>query len=58
MTFTSNGLIQRFLDILGVTVDSATGEYIVFIISAAVVSVCIVCLMLLIFRFLVYLRKG
>lgn len=58
MTFTSNGLVQRFLDLLGVTVTSSTGQYIAFMIASAVVAVAIVCLMLLIFRLLIYLRKG
>ena len=58
MIFTADGLIQKFLDLLGVTVTTSTGQYIVFIISAAVIAVSIVCLMLLIFKFLVYLRKG
>ena len=58
MTFTADGLIQKFLNLLGVTVTTSTGQYIVFIISAAVIAVSIVCLMLLIFKFLVYLRKG
>lgn len=58
MNFTPDGLIQKFLDLLGVSVTTSTGQYIVFIISAAVIAVSIVCLMLLIFKFLVYLRKG
>lgn len=58
MTFLSDGLVQRFLDLLGVSVSSSTGQYIAFIITAAVAAVCVVSLMLLIFRFLVFLRKG
>lgn len=58
MTFVSDGLVQRFLDILGVSVNTATGQYIVFIITSAIVAITIVSLMLLFFKFLVYLRKG
>lgn len=58
MTFVSDGLVQRFLDILGVSVNTATGQYIVFIITSAIVAITIVSLMLLLFKFLVYLRKG
>lgn len=58
MTFVPDGLVQRFLDILGVSVNTSTGQYIVFTIASAIIAVTIVCLMLLIFRFLVYLRKG
>lgn len=58
MNFTPDGLIHKFLDLLGVSVTTSTGQYIVFIISSAVIAVSIVSLMLLIFKFLVYLRKG
>ena len=58
MSFTSNGLIQRFLDLLGVSIQSETGIFIAFIIVSAIVAISLVSLMLLIFKFLVFLRKG
>lgn len=58
MTFIQDGLIQQFLNLLGVNINNATGYYIAFIIASAVFAVITVCLALLIFRFLVYLRKG
>lgn len=58
MSFSSDGIIQQFLDILGVTVDTASGQYIAFTVSAAILALVIVSLLLLLFRFLVYIRKG
>lgn len=58
MIFTADGLIQRFLDLLGVSIQTSTGYYIAFVIVSAIVATSLVSLMLLIFRFLVYLRKG
>lgn len=58
MIFSADGIIQKFLDLLGVTVTTSTGQYIVFVISSAFCAVCVVSLMLLFFKFLVYLRKG
>lgn len=58
MTFVSDGLIQRFLDLLGVSIQTETGFFIAFIIVSAIVAIALVSLMLLIFKFLVYLRKG
>lgn len=58
MIFSADGIIQKFLDLLGVTVTTSTGQYIVFVIASAFCAVCVVSLMLLIFKFLVYLRKG
>lgn len=58
MTFNPDGIIQQFLDILGVTVETASGQYIAFMVSAAILALVIVSLLLLLFRFLVYIRKG
>lgn len=58
MSFSSEGLIQTFLDLLGVTVETASGQYIAFTVSAAILALVIVALMLLLFRFLVFIRKG
>lgn len=58
MSFTSDGIIQSFLDLLGVTVETSSGQYIAFTVCAAILALTIIALMLLIFRFLVYIRKG
>lgn len=58
MTFSADGIIQQFLDILGVTVETASGQYIAFMVSAAILALVIVSLILLLFRFLVFIRKG
>lgn len=58
MILNNNGLIKKLLDILGITINTATGNYIAFIITAAVFAVALITLMVLIFKFLVYLRRG
>lgn len=58
MTITPDGLIQQFLDILGIELTTATGNYVAFIITASLSAVALISLMILIFKFLVYLRRG
>ena len=58
MSFLPSGLVDKFLDILGVSIDSSTGQYIAFIAVSALVGISIVSLMSLIFKFLVFLKKG
>lgn len=58
MSFSNNGIIQQFLNLLGVVPETATGQYIAYMVSAAVFAICIVAFMSLLFRFLVFLRKG
>lgn len=58
MSITPDGLIQQFLDILGIELTTATGNYVAFIITASLSAVALISLMILIFKFLVYLRRG
>lgn len=58
MSITPDGLIQQFLDILGIELTTATGNYVAFIITASLLAVALISLMILIFKFLVYLRRG
>lgn len=58
MSFTTEGLVQTLLDLLGVTVETSTGQYIAFMVSSAILAISIIALMLLLFRFLVFIRKG
>lgn len=58
MSITSDGLIQQFLDILGIELTTASGNYVAFIITASLSAVALISLMILIFKFLVYLRRG
>lgn len=58
MTITPDGLIQQLLDILGIELTTATGNYVAFIITACLSAVALISLMILIFKFLVYLRRG
>lgn len=58
MSFTSDGIVQTLLDLLGVTIETSTGQYIAFMISSAILAITIIALMLLLFRFLVFIRKG
>lgn len=58
MTFIENGLVQRFLDLLGIDIITATGGYIAVSLVSCILAISIVSLMLLIFRLIVYLKKG
>lgn len=58
MNITEGGLIQQFLDILGIELTTATGNYVAFIITSCLSAVALISLMILIFKFLVYLRRG
>lgn len=58
MTIKPDGLIQQFLDILGIQLTTATGNYVAFIITASLAAVALISLMILVFKFLVYLRRG
>lgn len=58
MSIVQGGLIQQFLDILGVNITTATGNYVAFIITSCLTAVALISLMILVFKFLVYLRKG
>lgn len=58
MNITSSGLIQQLLDILGVEITTATGHYVAFLLTGCLTAVALISLMVLIFKFLVYLRRG
>lgn len=58
MSFTTDGLIYKFIDLLGVTLETSTGQYIAFVVCAVIFAICIVSFMLLLFRLLVFIRKG
>lgn len=58
MSILPDGLVQQFLDILGIQVTTASGHMIAFMVTAALSAVALISLMVLIFKFLVYLRRG
>lgn len=58
MTFLPTGIIQQFLDLLGATPTTLTGQYIVFVTMASCFVLCIVAFLTFIFKLLVYIRKG
>lgn len=58
MSFTENGIIQEFLNLIGAVPETATAQYIVYMVCSALFAICIVAFMSLLFRFLVFLRKG
>lgn len=58
MTFTGDGLIQKVLDLLGVTITTSDGYYLAYISSLIIALAIIVIIFVGIFKFLVYLRKG
>lgn len=57
MTITEGGIISQFLDLLGVELTTATGDYVAFLVSASLAAVCVITFTVLLFKFLVYLRK-
>ena len=45
MSFTADGLIRQFLDVLGVTIETASGHNIAFLAFAALFGLCITAFM-------------
>lgn len=58
MNFSSSGLIQQFLDFLGVQLQTADSYYIAFVTVAALGVVLVVLVLSFIFKLLVYIRKN
>lgn len=58
MIFTNDGLIQSFLNFLGVSLTTSDGYYLAFLTVSVLAVVILVLIMSFIFKFLVYLRKG
>lgn len=58
MRLLDSGLIYDFLQLIGVELTTQTGILVAFLVCAALLCVCIVSVMVLLFKFLVYLRKG
>lgn len=57
MTIVVGGLVDQFLDVIGIQVTTMTGYYIVFLTVSCLLGVTLISLMGLLFRFLVYLRR-
>lgn len=58
MIFTNDGIIQQFLNLLGVTITTSDGQYLAFLTVSVLAVVVLVLFLVFIFKFLVYLRKG
>ena len=58
MRLLDSGLIHDFLDLLGIEILTQSGAMVAFIICGALLSIAICSCLLLIFKFLVYLRRG
>lgn len=58
MRLLDSGLIHEFLSLLGIEIVTASGTMLAFVVCAALLSVCVISLLVLIFKFLVYLRRG
>lgn len=56
MTFVNNGLLNNFLDLIGVQINSPDAQYIAFIVLACVFGAITISFLVLIFKFLCYLR--
>lgn len=58
MTLLDSGLIHDFLNLIGIQITTTTGTMVAFIVCASLLCVCIVSCLVLLFKFLVYLRRG
>lgn len=58
MNFIPDGFIDKVLDLLGVECTSITSQYLAFVVTGTVFALLGISLMVLLFRFLVYIRKG
>lgn len=58
MIFSSTGLIQQFLDFLGVQLQTADSYYIAFVTVGALGVVLVAFVLSFIFKLLVYIRKN
>lgn len=52
------GLIQDFLSLIGIEVVTSTGAFVAFLVCASLLCVCVVSCIVLLFKFLCYLRRG
>lgn len=58
MNFIPDGIISKFLDLIGVECTSITSQYIAFVTCGSLFALLSIALMVLLFRFLVFIRKG
>lgn len=58
MSFTTNGIIYKLIELLGVTIETSTGQYIAFVVGGTIFAICIVSFMLLLFRLLVFIQRD
>lgn len=58
MIFTADGLINQFLNFLGVSISNSDGYYIAFVTVSALGLAVITLILTFIFKFIVYIRKG
>lgn len=58
MNIIPDGLVSRVLDFLGVECTTITSQYIAFVSVSSLFALLSLSLMVLVFRFLVFLRKG
>lgn len=58
MSFTSDGLIQKVLDLLGVTITTSDGYYLAYLSALVIAIVFLIIIFFGIFKFLVYIKRG
>lgn len=58
MIFTADGLINQFLNFLGVSISTSDGYYIAFVTASALGLAVVTLILTFIFKFIVYIRKG
>lgn len=58
MNFIVDGFLARFCTLIGIEITSATGMYIAFTCGAFIFAIIVISFMVLLFRFLCYIRRG
>lgn len=58
MIFSPDGLINQFLNFLGVSISTSDGYYIAFVTVSALGLAVVTLILTFIFKFIVYIRKG
>lgn len=58
MIFSADGLINQFLNFLGVSISTSDGYYIAFVTVSALGLAVVTLILTFIFKFIVYIRKG
>lgn len=57
MTLVDSGLVQQFLDLIGIQITTASGGYIAFLVVSILIGLIVITFSMFLFKFLVYVRR-